>query len=67
MGTILFFEGDSAELDGKARDELKQVLPLLMGKRQKIELRGHARRLAAAAAGKTDVWQLSYTSVARRR
>jgi chemotaxis protein MotB len=60
MGTVLSFGEDSTELDAKAEKQLKQILPLLMGKRQKIELRGHARQREAPSEGKQDVWQLSY-------
>ena len=47
-------------LNDKAKEQLKQILPLLMGKRQKIEIRGHARQRGAAAGAETDVWQRSY-------
>ena len=59
-GTVLLFGDDSKELDDKAKVQLNQILPLLTGKRQKIELRGHARQRPAAAGGEQDVWQLSY-------
>ena len=41
-GTVLLFGEDSKELNDKAKEQLNHILPLLMGKRQKIELRGHA-------------------------
>ncbi len=59
-GTVLLFGEDSRELSNKARQQLDQILPLLMGKRQKIELRGHARQRAVGAGGEQDVWDLSY-------
>jgi chemotaxis protein MotB len=60
IGTVLLFDGDSQELSGKAKEQLNHVLPLLMGKRQKIELRGHARQRTAASGSTKDVWELSY-------
>jgi len=59
-GANLQFAGDSTELSAKAKEQLENILPLLKGKRQKIELRGHARQHPAAAGGEKDVWQLSY-------
>ena len=59
-GTVLLFAEDSKELDNKAKEQLNHILPLLMGKRQKIELRGHARQRGAPTGGEQDVWQLSY-------
>ena len=60
-GTLLTFGEESGELNDKAKEQLNQLLPLLMGKRQKIEIRGHALcRPAAGAGGGQDVWQLSY-------
>ncbi len=57
-GTIVLFGEHASELSDKAREQLDQMLPLLMGKRQKIELRGHARQ--RQSGGEEDVWQLSY-------
>ena len=42
-GTVLLFDEASQELNEKAKKQLNQILPLFAGKRQKIELRGHAR------------------------
>ena len=55
----MLFGDDSHDLSDKAKEQLDQMLPLLTGKRQKIELRGHAR-LRGAAGGGQDLWQLSY-------
>ncbi len=52
-GTVLLFEESSQELSDKAKKQLNQLLPLLSGKRQKIELRGHARH--RSAGGEQDV------------
>jgi len=57
-GTILLFDEDSVDLNDKMRAQLDQILPLLTGKRQKIELRGHARQ--RGADDDLDVWRLSY-------
>jgi flagellar motor protein MotB len=59
-GTVLLFGDDSEDLSGKAKEQLDQMLPFLTGKRQKIELRGHARQREAAADSGQDVWQLSF-------
>jgi chemotaxis protein MotB len=60
MGTVLLFADDSKDLSDKAKEQLNRILPVMMGKRQKIELRGHARQHLAVAGGEQDVWQLSY-------
>jgi chemotaxis protein MotB len=61
-GTLVTFADNSPELGDKAKDQLARIVPLLVGKRQKIEIRGHARqtRRADGGGGETDVWQLSY-------
>ncbi len=63
-GTVLVFAGRTADLSDKAKDQLKRLVPLLAGKRQIIEIRGHARQHADPASkspgGEADVWQLSY-------
>ncbi len=60
-GTVVFFAPQSAELDESARSELSRLLPSLLGKPQKIEIRGHASRRPLPEGGKfTDAWQLSY-------
>ena len=60
-GTVVQFTEQSAELSDAAKEELKRVVPVLMGKRQKLELRGHAtsRPLPPDSPYK-DAWQLSY-------
>jgi chemotaxis protein MotB len=60
-GTIVYFEPDSADLDAAAQAELSSLLPSILGKPQKIEIRGHAsRRPLPAASPFKDPWQLSY-------
>ncbi len=58
-GIALLFAGQSADLDEKAQDQLRRLVPLVQGKRQKIELRGHARQLSSAD-GDVAAWNLSY-------
>jgi chemotaxis protein MotB len=62
-GAILIFADRDAQLTDKAKEQLTNLVPLLAGKRQKIELRGHARQLsdpAKGSSGEIDAWQLSY-------
>jgi chemotaxis protein MotB len=61
IGTVVHFTDDSAELDDEARQRLNEIAPLLIGKPQKIEVRGHSsRRPLPPGAPFTDHWQLSY-------
>jgi chemotaxis protein MotB len=68
-GAVLVFADRGSELTDKAKDQLKKLVPLLAGKRQKIEIRGHARQLSApengsaggdSSGGDIEAWQLSY-------
>jgi chemotaxis protein MotB len=61
IGTVIHFADDSAELDAEALRRLQEIAPLLVGKPQKIELRGHSsRRPLPAGSPFDDHWQLSY-------
>lgn len=61
LGSLVPFAEDSAELNEKAKQGLKEFLPVLVGKRNKIEIRGHAtRRPLPPGSPYSDVWQLSY-------
>jgi chemotaxis protein MotB len=40
VGTLVAFEGDSTELDDRARDRLAMLVPLLLGKPNLVEIRG---------------------------
>ena len=61
VGTVVPFNPDSATLDDVSRQRLDEVAPLLLGKPNKIEIRGHATRQAAATTGEVDEsWKLSY-------
>ncbi|HMC10234.1 MAG TPA: OmpA family protein, partial [Pirellulaceae bacterium] len=61
IGTVLHFTDDSAELDGEAQRRLAEIAPLLVGKPQKIEVRGHSsRRPLNTGSPFSDHWHLSY-------
>ena len=60
IGSVLLFDEASKELSGKAKEQLNQILPLLSGKRQRIEIRGHAWQRPAACGAARNVWELSY-------
>jgi len=61
VGTMLFFEEDSVELDKKAKERLDALLPKLAGKPHKVEIRGHtSRNPPLAKGGFQDAWQMSY-------
>jgi chemotaxis protein MotB len=61
IGTEVLFSEDSAELDQHARRVLDDVIPTLLGKFNKIEIRGHSngRRLPPGGPYK-NLWELSY-------
>ena len=61
VGASITFPESSALIDDQSRDRLNDILPLLMGKKTKIELRAHVIRLTQD--DKQDVvaaWQLCY-------
>lgn len=61
IGSVVFFDELSAELDSTAKERLTMLVPLLVGKPQKIEIRGHtSRRPMPADSAYQDGWQLSY-------
>jgi chemotaxis protein MotB len=67
VGTYVYFAETSAELDDVAQARLKRLLPWIMGKPQKIEVRGHAPDSPSApsdpranGASSVAAWQLSY-------
>jgi chemotaxis protein MotB len=60
-GTVVQFGETSAELDERATETLKQLVPSILGKRNKIEIRGHAMRRPLPPDGPfKDSWQLCY-------
>jgi chemotaxis protein MotB len=60
VGTAVLFDGSSTELNHAAREVLLGFVPLVRGKPQKLEIRGHASHREAAGHGTGDAWQLSY-------
>lgn len=61
VGTILLFEKNSTELDAAAIAQLDSLIPQLLGKPNKIEVRGHAsRRYDPAQNEAIDPWQTCY-------
>jgi chemotaxis protein MotB len=61
IGTIVMFAGDSAELDAAARAQLDIFIPQVLGKPNKIEIRGHSsRRPMPGESAVEDPWQLCY-------
>jgi chemotaxis protein MotB len=61
IGTMIFFAHGSDKLDADAQERLKLLLPRILGKPQKIEIRGHAsRRPLPPASEFDDTWHLSY-------
>src|SRR5262249_13213751 len=60
-GTNVPFAKDSAELDDRARQRLDQVLPLLLGKPNKIEIHVYTPRTPLEDTSQfLDLWQLSH-------
>lgn len=61
VGGFILFAEDSAELNDDAKSRLKDLAPVLLGKPNKIEIRGHATgRPLPADSSYSDAWQLSY-------
>lgn len=61
VGGFVLFAEDSAELDDDAKARLRAVAPALVGKPNKIEIRGHATgRPLPQSSSYSDAWQLSY-------
>jgi len=60
LGTVMLFADDSAALDDAAKERLDEIVPLLRGKPNKIEIRVYAPRKPVAPGGKfADAWQLA--------
>jgi chemotaxis protein MotB len=60
-GTTIFFADESAELDQPAKDQLAKLMPVILGKPQKIEIRGHSSRMPLPAGSPyRSFWELSY-------
>lgn len=61
MGTVIPFDEHSAELTDTGRKRLADLVPVLAGKRNKIEIRGHTtRRPLPGDSPFRDAWQLAY-------
>jgi chemotaxis protein MotB len=61
VGTLIFFKHGSTTLNDEAQERLNLLLPQIVGKPQKVEIRGHAsRRPLPAASEFDDTWHLSY-------
>jgi chemotaxis protein MotB len=61
IGTVIPFAEDSADLDAEGLRRLKEIAPLLVGKPQKIEVRGHSsRRPLPPGSSFADHWDISY-------
>jgi chemotaxis protein MotB len=61
IGIVVHFADESVELDPEANRRLKEIVPLLIGKPQKIEVRGHSsRRPLPVDSPFADHWRLSY-------
>ncbi|MFZ5831151.1 MAG: OmpA/MotB family protein [Planctomycetota bacterium] len=60
-GTVLLFAEDSAQLTERTQEQLKQLATTLLGKRNKIEVRGHtSARPLPNGSPFADAWQLCY-------
>jgi chemotaxis protein MotB len=58
VGTAVQFAEDSAVLDDAGKRRLDEIVPLMMGKPYKVEIRGHSTRRPGGEH--ENVWQLSY-------
>jgi chemotaxis protein MotB len=58
---VLQFDETSAELSPQSLEQLKRLLPVLVGKQNRIEIRGHTtRRPLPSDSPYHDLWQLCY-------
>jgi chemotaxis protein MotB len=61
MGNVVYFTGQSIELDAHGQQALDELVPVFLGKLNKIEIRGHTSEAPAPAdKAAPNVWQLSY-------
>lgn len=61
VGVVLQFSEYSADLDELAQSRLEDLAPLMLGKPNKIEIRGHAsQRPLPKDAGFENPWEISY-------
>ncbi len=60
-GAVIQFAEQSAELTEAAKATIRLLIPEILGKRNKIEVRGHTtRRPLAPGSPYQDAWQLAY-------
>ncbi|NUQ62678.1 MAG: OmpA family protein [Pirellulales bacterium] len=60
-GTVVPFGEESAELDSLGKRRLNELMPQLLGKLNKIEIRGHAsRRPTAPGSEPQEAWELCF-------
>lgn len=60
-GTAILFNGESDELDEMSTERLDSLIPLLLGKSNKVEIRVYTPRRPLTAESKfQDPWALSY-------
>jgi chemotaxis protein MotB len=68
IGTVIVFDEDSVELSDAAQQQIAGLIPLIAGKPQKIEIRGHAsRRVAVKKIDGADAWDISYQRCSNTR
>lgn len=61
IGGLIIFAEDSAELNDEAKQRLHAMAPALLGKPNKVDIRGHATgRPLPEGSRFADSWQLSY-------
>lgn len=61
VGVLLLFGETAAELDKRSREKIDEVVPLMLGKPNKVEVRGHSsRKPLPKGTPFADGWQLSY-------
>jgi chemotaxis protein MotB len=61
VGGVVLFDEESAELSADAQQRLKGLVPAMVGKPNKIEIRGHAtRRPLSPDSPYHDAWDLSF-------
>jgi chemotaxis protein MotB len=61
VGAVLQFAEHAAELDDEAKSRLDDLVPLMLGKPNKIEIRGHAsKRPIPQDTGFKNAWEISY-------
>jgi hypothetical protein len=61
VGSFVQFTDENSGLDDAAKQRLDDLIPLLVGKQNKVEIRGHtARRRPAPDGTAPNPWKLSY-------